>query len=208
MHNGPRNQRMKIAGRRRLAGIALSLFMGLALTGCSSIDWLLLPRSGQLNGITGYLDTMHLLSTGDPATQAEVFQQAMIANRNEPTTFTRLRLALAYAAPGHPSHDPRKAKTLLNELQASPEKMNDAERQLVSVQLAQVEQVIWLSQENRSLKSGAVQKQHQTRELGAVISELQKELAGAQSKLEAISNLELSIILGGNGQPIAPPSEK
>ncbi len=179
----------------RLVAIALCLW----LTGCSQVDWLL-PKSSELNSLTGYLETMQLLSTGDPATQAEVFQQALIAARNEPTPFNRLRLALAYAAPAHPSHDPRRAKTLLSELRATPAQLTESERQLVSAQLAQVEQVIWLSGENRSLKGGVAQKQRQTRELGSVIDELQKELASAQSKLEAISNLERSIILG-DGQP-------
>ena len=179
----------------RLVAIALCLW----LTGCSQVDWLL-PKSSELNSLTGYLETMQLLSTGDPATQAEVFQQALTAARNEPTPFNRLRLALAYAAPAHPSHDPRRAKTLLSELRATPGQLTESERQLVSAQLAQVEQVIWLSGENRSLKGGVAQKQRQTRELGSVIDELQKELASAQSKLEAISNLERSIILG-DGQP-------
>ena len=179
----------------RLAAIAACLW----LAGCSSVDWLI-PKSSELNSLTGYIETMQLLSTGDPATQAEVFQQAQIAARTEPTPFNRLRLALAYAAPAHPSYDPKRAKTLLNELRASPELLTESERQLVAAQLAQVEQVIWLSGENRTLKGGVARKQRQTRELGSVIDELQKELASAQSKLEAISNLERSILLG-NGQP-------
>ncbi len=138
----------------RLVAIALCLW----LTGCAQVDWLL-PKSSELNSLTGYLETMQLLSTGDPATQAEVFQQALTAARNEPTPFNRLRLALAYAAPAHPSHDPRRAKTLLSELRATPAQLTESERQLVSAQLAQVEQVIWLSGENRSLKGGVAQKQ-------------------------------------------------
>lgn len=179
----------------RLAAIAACLW----LAGCSSVDWLI-PKSSELNSLTGYIETMQLLSTGDPATQAEVFQQAQIAARTEPTPFNRLRLALAYAAPAHPSYDPKRAKTLLNELRASPELLTESERQLVAVQLAQVEQVIWLSGENRTLKGGVAQKQRQTRQLASVIDELQKELASAQSKLEAISNLERSIFLS-NGLP-------
>ena len=179
----------------RLAAIAACLW----LAGCSSVDWLL-PKTEEFTSLTGYIETMQLLSTGDPATQAEVFQQAQIAVRTDPTPFNRLRLALAYAAPAHPSHDPKRAKALLNELRASPELLTESERQLVAAQLAQVEQVIWLSGENRSLKGGVARKQRQTRELGSVIDELQKELASAQSKLEAISNLERSILLG-NGQP-------
>lgn len=175
----------------RLVAIVLCLW----LTGCASVDWLI-PKSSEFNSLSGYLETMQLLSTGDPATQAEVFQQALTGARNEPSPFNRLRLALAYAAPGHPSHDPRRAKTLLSELRATPEQLTESERHLVSAQLAQVEQVIWLSGENRSLKGGVAQKQRQTRELGSVIDELQKELTSAQSKLEAISNLERSFILG------------
>ena len=85
-------------------------------------------------------------------------------------------------------------------MRASPEQLTESERQLVDAQLAQVEQVIWLSGENRTLKGGVARKQRQTRQLGAVIDELQKELASAQSKLEAISNLERSIFLS-NGRP-------
>ena len=191
----PGNNRAMRHSPLRLVAIILCL----SLAGCSSVDWLI-PNSGELNSLTGYLETMQLLSTGDPATQAEVFQQALTGARNDPTPFNRLRLALAYAAPAHPSHDPRRAKTLLSELRATPELLTESERQLVSAQLAQVEQVIWLSGENRSLKGGVAQKQRQTRELGSVIDELQKELASAQSKLDAISNLERSIILG-NGRP-------
>ena len=183
----------------RLVSIALCLSLGLWLTGCSQVDWLI-PKTEEFTSLTGYIETMQLLSTGDPATKAEVFQQAQIAARNDPTPFNRLRLALAYAAPAHPSSDPQKAKKLLVELRATPEQLTEAERQLVDAQLAQVEQVIWLSRENRSLKSGVAQKQHQTAELDSVIDELQKELNSAKSKLDAISNLERSTILG-NGQP-------
>ena len=183
----------------RLIKIALGLCISLSLTGCGHVDWLI-PKTEEFNSLTGYIETMQLLSTGDPATKAEVFQQAQVAARNDPTPFNRLRLALAYAAPAHPSADPQKAKKLLVELRATPEQLTEAERQLVDAQLAQVEQVIWLTRENSSLKTGAAQKQHQTAELDNVIDELQKELNSAKSTLDAISNLERSTILG-NGQP-------
>ncbi len=191
---------------RRLLGMTLCLCLGLCLAGCSHVDWLI-PKTEEFNSLTGYIETMQLLSTGDPATKAEVFQQAQLAARNDPTSFNRLRLALAYAAPAHPSADPQKAKKLLVELRARPEQLTEAERQLVDAQLAQVEQIIWLTRENNSLKSGVAQNQRQTTELGNVIDELQKELNStnsklndAKSKLDAISNLERSTILG-NGQP-------
>jgi hypothetical protein len=61
------------------------------------------PESPQIDisPVTPLLEMMSNLPQGDPARQAEIFQQAKDAAELQPTTSNRLRYALALATPGY-----------------------------------------------------------------------------------------------------------
>ena len=112
------------------------------------------PRS-DAGVIAGYLETMSKLSHGDPAVQAETFEQARDAADVTPTTANRLRYALALATPGHGGSDAAAAQKLLAQLLASPEVLLPPEQALAEVELRQIELHIVLTEENRRLQQEA-----------------------------------------------------
>lgn len=179
-----------------------------SLTGCSTAsDWIrgeepVQPADPEPVGVTLYLETMQKLAEGDPATQVEVFEEADHAYQRAPTTTNRLRLALALSTPGHPSSDPDEAQRLLTEVLATPETLLPAEKALAEVQLRELEQRLVLEAENRRLRETSAQAARDAeavhdRQLRAAKEEnrqLRKALSEAESKLEAVTSIERSII--------------
>ena len=53
-----------------------------------------------------YLHDLHLLATGDPATQVEIFADAESKATLTPDPSTNLKFALVLATPGHSESDP------------------------------------------------------------------------------------------------------
>ena len=58
-----------------------------------------------------YLETLNLLATGDPATQAEIYADAESRSTLTPDPSTNLRFALVLATPGHSESDPERAQS-------------------------------------------------------------------------------------------------
>ena len=56
-----------------------------------------------------YLRDLHMLATGDPATQVEIFADAESKATLTPDPSTTLKFALVLATPGHSESDPARA---------------------------------------------------------------------------------------------------
>jgi hypothetical protein len=156
---------------------------------------------------------MSTLPQGDPAHQAEVFQQAKDAAELQPTTSNRLRYALALATPGHSGSDPVAAQRQLAELMARPETLLPVERLLATVELKEVEQRLILQAENARMRDIAPNDSHDklqslNRRLSAESDEnakLRKALDEARAKLEAVTHIEQrSVTDRGTGAPSRP----
>jgi len=144
------------------------------------------------------LEMMSNLPQGDPARQAEVFQQAKDAAELQPTTSNKLKYALALATPGYSGADPVAAQRQLAELLARPETLLPVERLLASVQLKEVEQRLILQAENARMRDAVPNDSHDklqamNRRLAAESDEnakLRKALDEARAKLEAVTHIE------------------
>ena len=154
-----------------------------------------LPDAG---AVAPLLEMMSNLPQGDPARQAEVFQQAKDAAELQPTTSNKLRYALALATPGYSGANPVAAQRQLAELLARPETLLPVERLLAAVELKEVEQRLILQAENARMRDVVPNDSHDklqaiNRRLAAESDEnakLRKALDEARAKLEAVTHIE------------------
>jgi hypothetical protein len=166
-----------------------------------------------LGPVAPLLQMMSNLPQGDPARQAEVFQQAKDAAELQPTTSNKLRYALALATPGYSGADPVAAQRQLAELLARPETLLPVERLLAAVELKEVEQRLVLQAENSRMHDTVPNDSHEklqalNRRLSAELDEnakLRKALDEARAKLEAVTHIEQrSVTDRGTGAPHTP----
>ena len=148
-----------------------------------------------------YLREIHLLTTGDPATQIEIFANVESRALLTPGASTNLRFALALATPGHTETDPLRAQSLLREALAQTALLTTIEIELAEIYLKSVEEAIVLNAEVRRLRqSSSRQAQTEERAINQRIASveadnrrLRRELEEAEQKLEAISTIERAI---------------
>jgi len=166
-----------------------------------------------LGPVAPLLEMMSNLPQGDPARQAEIFQQAKDAAELQPTTSNKLRFALALATPGYSGADPVAAQRQLAELLARPETLLPVERLLAGVQLKEVEQRLILQAENDRMRDAVTNDSHDklqavNRRLAAESDEnakLRKALDEARAKLDAVTHIEQrSVTDRGSGAPHTP----
>lgn len=149
-----------------------------------------------------YLRELDVLTTGDPATRAEIVADAETAAKLTPGPSTNLRYALVLATPGHSGTDFEQAQSLLRELLAQTALMTPSEIALAHVTLNSVEERLTLESEARRLRETSSARSDRTEEqalaqrLATIEAEnrrLRSELADAEEKLEAITSIERSI---------------
>jgi hypothetical protein len=196
------------------AGLALAA-LGLALCGCANMQGLHAPPPPQHSENTsedrdsvaavvmaGTFQSMQHLTQAGPAEQAEIVTAAREAFERSPQGSAKLRYALLLATPGHPARNPLAAQKLLRELAAQPETLQPLERAVALVELAQLNAEMALRSDNeRLLQSGEQRADHDRnastqRRLQAELDEnarLRKQLEDAQSKLDAIANIERNL---------------
>ncbi len=153
------------------------------------------------SSIRAYLDTMSGLASGDPARQADVFYEVEQDFTRAPTTASTLRYAVALVTPTHPATSPGEGKRLLETLLATPERMTQEERTLAAVLLHETDARLKLESENRrlleTLDDRSRSQANSDKRVQAQIEEnarLRRALAEAQQKLDAIKEIERSII--------------
>jgi hypothetical protein len=193
---------------------ALTL-LGLLLAACTAGDSALtkpaerpepVPRTAaDAEAARQYLAALDELQAAPVARQAEIVQSARNAAEVTPTTLNKLRYALMLALPGHGASDPVAARRQLSELLARPELMLPAERALAAISLHDVQARLVLIEANRHLQEDSAARGDQNRDrsaaaarrLQAEIDEnarLRKALDDAQKKLDAVTELERSIV--------------
>lgn len=207
-----RTMRLPTPARCR-PGVAALLLLAVSLAGCSHTKSWLDSIGGSRStsdddqvilgapGADDYLRELYDLSTGDPATQAEIFADSKSAAQLTPDPSTTLRYALVLATPGHPESDPQEAQSLLRELLTQTELMTQAEISLATVYLNSSEEIIVLSSEARRLRASSDRAQRTeeaavNQRLATVEAEnrrLRRDLEDAENKLEAITSIERSI---------------
>jgi hypothetical protein len=161
--------------------------------------------------VRGYLAELARLQSSPPSEQAELLQSMRVTAENAPTTLNRLRYSLMLALPGHTGSDPVAARRQLSDLLARPELMLPSERTLAAVLLADVDERLVLIAESRRLQKEA--ENHDKEHMAAMTKRLQIEqdesarlrraLEEAQGKLDAVTQVERSIV-GRGGTPPKP----
>lgn len=181
-----------------------------ALAGCALTEKLsneplpapiMAPAQISASGLRGYLDTMEGLASPDPARQADVFYEVEREYTRAPTTASTLRYAVARVTPGHPATSPQEGKRLLEALLATPERMTQEERAFATVLLNETNARLKLEAENRrllaTLDDRSRSQANSDKRVQAQIEEnarLRRLLAEAQQKLDAIKEIERTII--------------
>ena len=153
------------------------------------------------SSIRVYLETMDALVSHDAARQADVFYEVEQDFTRAPTTASTLRYAVALVTPSHPASSPAEGKRLLETLMATPERMTQEERTLAMVLLRDTDARLKLEAENRrlleTLDDRSRSQANSDKRVQAQLEEnarLRRALAEAQQKLDAIKEIERSII--------------
>jgi hypothetical protein len=195
--------------KKRLC-VAVALASSMHLAGCELVDRLAdeqpTPPTQTVvhttdSSIRPYLDTMNGLASPDPARQADVFYEVEQEFTRAPTTASTLRYAVALITPAHPASSPSEGKRLLETLLATPERMTQEERTLAAVLLHETDVRMKLEAENRrllaTLDDRSRSQANSDKRVQAQVEEnarLRRLLAEAQQKLDAIKEIERTII--------------
>jgi len=193
------------------------------LAGCESTDnwlkkWTDSDKEAIILGAPGaheYLHAIYELAGGDPATQAKIIANAKAAALQTPGTSTQLRYALLLATPGHAATSDIAAQSLLRSLLTEPELMTPAEMALATIHLREVEARLELRTEAQRLRDEIVLAAtaaantaedpalaQRVANVEAENRRLRRSLTDAESKLEALSDIERSLReQSANGDP-------
>jgi hypothetical protein len=209
--------------RARARVLVAALFVapiGFVLHGCALTPGTSAPAdvvdTSPVDELTPYLDTMDALATGDTDHQIDVFGEVERAFLAAPTTSNSLRYAAALVTTGHPDSAPQKGYELLSGLLATPGTLTPNERKLASILLAHADALVEMQAENRRL-AATVDEQAQaqlssarrTLALAGENERLREALQQAEQKLNAITDIERSIIERDTSSPgtVNPPRE-
>jgi hypothetical protein len=190
--------------------IAAMILIVAAVAGCSQAkSWMSGSRQPASNEqiILGapeadeYIFELYQLTSGDPATQAEIFADSKSASTLTPGPSTNLRYALVLATPGHAGSNPQQATSLLRELLSRPELLTQVEISLATIHLDIAEELIVLTAETRQLRAttsratltGEAASNQRLATVEAENRRLRNELEEAEDKLDAITSIERSI---------------
>lgn len=159
------------------------------------------PVALQTSNVDTYLEVMKTLAISDPAKQSDMFYEVERSYTQAPTTMNTLRYALALVTPDHPAFDPTQGKRLLEQLLARPELLGAAEFALANVMLNTVDAWLKMQTENRRLTATVDERtraqansERRAQAQAEEAARLRKELDAAQQKLDAIRDIERSII--------------
>lgn len=193
----------------RFAHFAVSIVLLSLAAGCTTTrEWLQGRQTAEPDDVilgapetNAYIDELFELTSGDPATQAEIFADAQAAAQLTPSTSTKLRYALVLAAPGHTETNPLEAQMLLRDLLSQTELMTSGEIALANIHLREVEERLVLGAETRRLRTensrnASSEEAAVAQRIATVEAEnrrLRRSLDEAEQKLEAISSIERSI---------------
>jgi len=164
--------------------------------------------------LTPYLDTLARMGPGDPARQEAELTAALAAAQEERSPASVLRYALALGSAGHPRSNPVEAKRLITELLASPNTLDPVETAFATAFLrefdARVELYAELARQREEselkLRSLDATADRRAESLAVENKALRRALAAAERKLEAVAEMERSLLeQAPEAAPEAPP---
>jgi len=170
------------------------------------------PAAPAATDLSPYLDLLDEIATADAQREAALLGELQAQLAQSPTSRAALRNALALGAAGHAASDPVEARRQLQGLLAAPGDLEPAERQLAAALLREFDARITLyaqlarQREEAEARLAAATDGHSRamQSAGAETARLRRELAQAERKLQAITEMERELL----EQVEAPPPEQ
>jgi len=161
-----------------------------------------------------YLATLASMAPGDAARQQAELASTLTAAQGSPSSANTLRYALALGCAGRPDSNPVEAKRLLAELLAGPNELSPEELDLAKAYLREFDARVALYAEiarqreesEQKLKSSDSSAVRRADALASENARLKKQLNEAERKLEAVEEMERSLLEQAQEVPAdAPP---
>jgi hypothetical protein len=141
------------------------------------------------------------MAPGDVVRQSAELASTLTQAQENPTSSNRLRYAIALGAAGHSSSNPVEAKRLITELLAGTNDLTPQEVSLANAFQREYDARVALyadlarqrEESERQLKSIDADGARRYNALNAETQRLKKALAEAESKLEAVAEMERSL---------------
>jgi hypothetical protein len=170
------------------------------------------PKATEL---TPYFDTLDKMAPGDPTRQAAELASVLGAAQQSPTSTNRLRYAIALGAAGHVGSNPVEAKRLITELLAGQNDLKPSEVSLANAYLREFDSRVALYADiarqreelERRLQAAGADDDRRYASMAAETAKLKKALAEAERKLEAVAEMERTLI-EQSGTTAPPPSDR
>jgi flagellar biosynthesis GTPase FlhF len=142
------------------------------------------------------------MAPGDAARQAAELDATLTAAQQSPTASNTLRYALALGSAGRGDSNPVEAKRLIADLLAGPNDLKPEERKLANAYLREFDARVALYAElarqreesEQKLKSSDSSAARKADALAAENTRLKKQLMDAERKLEAVAEMERSLL--------------
>jgi hypothetical protein len=172
------------------------------------------PAVPKATELSPYFETLEKMAPGDPGRQAAELASVRGTAQQSPTSTNRLRYAIALGAAGHAESNPVEAKRLITELLASQHDLKPSEVALANAYLREFDARVALYADiarqreefERRLQSASVDDDRRYATMATENARLKKALAEAERKLEAVAEMERTLI-EHNGTT-APPGDR
>jgi plasmid stability protein len=160
-----------------------------------------------------YLETLGKMAPGDPARQTTELDATLAAAQQTRASADTLRYALALGSAGHPRSNPVEARRLITELLASPNTLDATETAFAAAYLREFDARVALYAElarqreesEQKLKSLDATADRRADALAAENKQLKRALADAERKLEAVAEMERSLLEQAGTEAEQPP---
>jgi hypothetical protein len=203
------------------ASRALSLLPLILLTACAALQPqhtpavppVTVPAAPAPATLAPYLATLANMAPGDAARQQAELASTLASAQRSPTAANTLRYALALGCAGRPDSNPVEAKRLLTELLAGPNELTPEELDLARAYLREFDARVALYAEiarqreesDQKLKSSDSSAVRRADTLAAENARLKKQLNEAERKLEAVEEMERSLLEQAQEAPAETP---
>lgn len=149
-----------------------------------------------------YLDSLARMGPGDPGRQAAELAASLAAAQQTRSAHDRLRYALALGSAGHADSNPVEARRLLAEMLAGPNDLGPSEIALANGFLREFDARVELyaelarqrEQSQQQLESLDASSDRRADALAAENKSLRRALTEAERKLEAVAEMERSLL--------------
>jgi DNA repair exonuclease SbcCD ATPase subunit len=161
-----------------------------------------------------YLETLSRMAPGNPERQQAELDSTRARARQSGSSADTLRYALALGSAGHTASDPVEARRVIAELLAGPNTLQPAEAELAAAYLREFDARVALYAELGRQREVAEQQLRQANDaadrrfdtLAGEYKQLKRALAAAEQKLEAVAEMERSLLEQPvEAEPEAPP---